>query len=317
MIISFWLEGRYLGDGLNFLGVFGHVNIDYLMNVTKLPEPNTCIQVDNVRKFNGGTGANIAILASSLGVRTALASFVGSDFPEDFKTSLQNSGVDIRDLKEIEDYKTPTCRIMTDPENNQMGIMDQGPMGVMDEFGIARYTVENSQIIHVGTGRPRYYKRIMKLASEMKKPVFFDPAQEIHYVYDADSFKELLNMSGALFVNRSELATALRYLGEADENTLLDHVDMCIVTLGKDGSRIFLKNERIEIPAIEPDRIVDPTGAGDAYRAGFYAGLSRGMDWKTCGLLGSSAASLILEVDGSVSKSLDWNSVLERTEKAY
>ena len=73
---------------MNFLGVFGHVNIDYIMNVTKLPEPNTCIQVDNVRKYYGGTGANIAMLASSLGVKTALASFVGSDFPEDFNTIL-------------------------------------------------------------------------------------------------------------------------------------------------------------------------------------------------------------------------------------
>ncbi len=138
-----------------------------------------------------------------------LASFVGSDFPEDFKTSLRNSGVNIRDLKETEGYRTPTCRIMTDPDNNQIGIMDQGPMGAMDDFGIARYTVENSQMIHVGTGRPRYYKKIMELAVELKKPIYFDPAQEIHYVYDADSFKELLSMSGTLFVNQSELATVL------------------------------------------------------------------------------------------------------------
>lgn len=298
----------------NFLGVFGHVNVDFIMDVPKLPQPNSSIEVSNVRRFFGGTGSNIAMIASSLGVGTSLASFVGTDFPADFRAALQKAGVDITDLVEVADFLTPTCRILTDPEQAQIGIIDQGPMAFMDDFEIARHTVENSQIIHVGTGRPGYYRKVMELARELNKPVYFDPAQEIHYVHDASSFCELLALSDALFVNRGELAPALRYLGKEDEHAILEHVDTLIITLGKDGSRILHHGEELTIPAIEPSVVLDPTGAGDAYRAGFYAGLSRNVDLEKCGLLGASASSFIIEAEGPVGRLPGWEEVLARAE---
>jgi sugar/nucleoside kinase (ribokinase family) len=297
---------------MSFLGVFGHVNIDYIMNVKKLPAPNTCIQVSKVKRMFGGTGANIAILASKMGVKTSLASFVGRDFPHAFKLLFKSAGVDITDLKEIKGEPTPTCRLLTDPEGSQIGIMDQGPMGHMQDFELARHTVKNSQIIHVGTGRPEYYKGIMQLANELKKKIHFDPAQEIHYVYNAASFRELLKFSDVLFVNKSELATALRYLKKKDKTSLLDYVDTLVLTLGKEGSQILSHREKIDIPAIKPKKIKDPTGAGDAYRAGFYAGMSRKMDIEMCGLLGASTASFVLEAEGPLGKLPSWNEVLGR-----
>lgn len=299
----------------NFLGVFGHVNVDFIMDVPKLPQPDSSIEVSNVKRFFGGTGSNIAMVASSLGVRTSLASFVGTDFPADFKEALKKAGVDITDLVEVEYLLTPTCRILTDPQQAQIGIMDQGPMAFMDDFEIARHTVENSRIIHIGTGRPGYYRRVMELAGELGKPVYFDPAQEIHYVYDASSFCELLGMSNTLFVNRSELAAALKYLGKEDEYAILEHVDTLVITLGKDGSRILHKGEELAILAIEPSVVLDPTGAGDAYRAGFYAGLSRNMDLEKCGLLGASASSFIIEAEGPVGRLPGWEEVLARAER--
>lgn len=299
---------------MSFIGIFGHVNIDYIMKVDKLPPPNTCIQVDDVKRFFGGTGANMAILASKLGVKTSLASFVGTDFPDDFKQRFIEAGVDITDLKEMEGFDTPTCRLLTDPDGNQIGIMDQGPMGRMDDFDIAEHTVKNSQIVHVGTGRPKYYKRVMQLAKELGKRIHFDPAQEIHYVYSPAEFAELLEISDVLFVNESELATALKYLEKDDAHALLEHVETLVVTLGKDGSQILHGNEIFNIPAIAPAEIRDPTGAGDAYRAGFYAGLSRGLDLKTCGLLGASASSFILEVEGPLTRPPGWEDVSERAE---
>ncbi len=296
----------------NFLGVFGHVNVDFIMDVPKLPQPDSSIEVSNVKRFFGGTGSNIAMVASSLGVQTALASFVGTDFPADFKAALNNAGVDIADLVEVEDVLTPTCRILTDPEQAQIGIMDQGPMALMDDYEIARHTVESSKVIHIGTGRPGYYRRVMELAGELGKPVYFDPAQEIHYVYDASGFRELLGMSNTLFVNQSELATALKYLGEDNEQAILELVDTLIITLGRDGSRILQDDNELTIPAIDPSVVIDPTGAGDAYRAGFYAGLSRNMDLEKCGLLGASASSFIIEGEGPIGRLPGWEEVLAR-----
>ena len=296
----------------NFVGIFGHVNLDYIMDVEKLPEPNTSTQVSNVQRFFGGTGANVALMAASMGVKAALASFVGTDFPKDFKDAFSNIGVDTHDLQEMKNFLTPTCRIMTDPENNQIGIMDQGPMGEMDDFPIAQHTIESSQIIHIGTGRPAYYRKIMKVASQLNKPIYFDPAQELHYVYSPEVFAELLNMSHALFVNQSELATAMKYLGYDDKTQILEHVELLVITLGKDGSQILTKSEEINIPAIAPKAVVDPTGAGDAYRAGFYAGLSRNKTLDECGWLGAAAASFAIEVSGPVGKLPTWEEINDR-----
>ena len=297
----------------NFVGIFGHVNLDYIMDVEKLPEPNTSIQVSNVQRFFGGTGANVALMAASMGVKTALASFVGTDFPKDFKDAFFNAGVDTYDLQEMKDFLTPTCRIMTDPENNQISIMDQGPMGEMDDYPIAQHTIQSSQIIHIGTGRPAYYRKVMKAASQLGKPIYFDPAQELHYVYTPEDFLELLNMSFALFVNQSELAIAMKYLGYDDKVQILEHVELLIVTLGKDGSQILTKTEEINIPAITPKAVIDPTGAGDAYRAGFYAGLSRNKTLDECGWLGAAAASFAIEVSGPVGKLPSWEEILNRS----
>lgn len=293
----------------NFLGVFGHVNIDYIMEVEKLPEPNTSIQVENVKRFFGGTGTNISMVAASLGVDTALASFVGTDFPQDFKEKLFSIGVDTFDLKEMEGYLTPTCRIMTDPEGNQIGIMDQGPMGEMDDFPVASHTIDSCRVIHIGTGRPWYYRRIMKAASQLGKPIYFDPAQELHYVYTPEVFRELLGMSHGFFCNESELARALEYLGYRDKKQILDHVELLIITLGKDGSLMLTESDEITIPAISPEKVLDPTGAGDAYRAGFYAGLSRNKGPEECGRLGAAAASFAIEVEGPVGKLPSWEEV--------
>ncbi|MDO9537671.1 MAG: carbohydrate kinase family protein [Thermoplasmata archaeon] len=296
----------------NFVGVFGHVNLDYLMKVERLPKPNTSVQVSNVRRFFGGTGSNIAMIASSLGVKTALASFVGKDFPKDFKDALFKAGVDTYDLVEKDSFLTPTCRIMTDPENNQICIMDQGPMGEMDDFPIAKHAIESSEIIHIGTGRPAYYRKVMKAAKKLGKRIHFDPAQELRYVYTPEIFTELLAMSDALFVNQHELKIAMKYLGIKSRAKLLDHVGILIVTKGKDGSEIITSSGDIEIPAIKPKKILDPTGAGDAYRAGFYAGLSRGMDLESCGRLGASASSFTIGVHGPVGILPTWDEVLER-----
>jgi len=284
------LEGRDMKDMHNFVGVFGHVNLDYIMDVEKLPAPNTSTQVGNVKRFFGGTGANVALMASSMGVRAALASFVGDDFPKDFDDALFNAGVDTYDLVKVKDAATPTCRILNDPEGNQICIMDQGPMLRMREFVIAAHTIESSEIIHIGTGKPGYYRKVMKAARKLEKRIHFDPAQELGYVYSPDEFAELLAMADMLFVNQHELKIAMKYLGIKNKDKMLDEVGIMVVTKGKDGSEIITPSGTISIPAIKPKRILDPTGAGDAYRAGFYAGLSRGMDLECCGRLGAAGA---------------------------
>ncbi len=299
----------------NFIGVFGHVNLDFILELPKLPEPNTSIEVDTKRMYYGGTGANIARWAAKFGVGTSLASFVGRDFPEHFRKALADEGLDLTDLMEMENYTTPTCWIMTDTEQNQVAFMDQGPMKVMGDFPVASHTVDSCENIHIGTGRPEYYEKIMLASREKGRRIYFDPAQEIHYVYTPASFRRLLDMADVFFANQNEMKTALKYMELGSKEELLDHVDMLILTKGKEGSQILTRNQILDIPVVKPGAVVDPTGAGDSYRAGFYAGLSRGYGLEESANLAAVTASFALENKGPQENIPIWDDVLARAEK--
>lgn len=296
----------------NFLGVFGHTAVDVILRVDTLPEPNSSIAVENKVTRFGGTGANIAKAASDLGVDTKLASFVGDDFDEDYRKELEESGVDTSDLLEIEGMRTPTCWIVSDRNEDQMAFIDQGAMENAPEFDIQNRAIEDSEVVHIGTGRPEYYEKIVELASDMNKTICFDPAQELKYIYTSDIFEKLLSKTEYFFCNEEELKVAKRYLGCSETDDLLDHVEVVIVTKGSEGSALHRSEGVDRIPAYEPENILDPTGAGDAYRAGFYAGLSRGYDLKGCCYIASARASFAVEYHGPQEASIGWEVVKER-----
>ena len=295
-----------------FLGVFGYVNIDYIISLPRFPEPNTSIKLTESKRYFGGTGANIARTASKLGVPVALSSFVGKNFPEEYYRLLKNDGVNVRDIVKVNDYLTPTCWIMSDQKQNQIAIMDQGPMEHMGEFSVRKYAASNSKILHISTGNPDYYIKIIEHATKLHKIIAFDPAQEIHYNYTSKKFKYILQKSKYFFANENECKTALKYLGLKNAEDLLNFVDIFILTRGKNGSIIYTNKKEINIPIIKPKKIIDSTGAGDAYRAGFYAGLFKGKKLKECGLIGACVSSFVLESKGPQLNNISWKKVIGR-----
>lgn len=295
-----------------FLCVYGHTNLDYIMSLEKLPPKNTSVDIIEKKRYFGGTAANVATMASALGVPTALASFVGTDMPLEFRRMMERFGVDLTDLKVVEGYETPTVWIVSDKEHNQIAFVYQGPMGVMDTIRPITNMAERSQRAHIMTGRPDYYLKVMEKLRDKGKKIGFDPAQEVHHVWDPGRFRKALTLSDVLFCNESELSTALRYTGTTKEEELLDLIPIVVSTRGAKGSVILTKESRIEIPVVHPRSIVDTTGCGDAYRAGFYAALYRGLSLFECGVLGSSAASFVIESRGSLTCIPTWDMVMER-----
>jgi ribokinase len=296
---------------MNFLGVFGRVVVDYMVKVPEFPKPNASIGIISQNRFFGGTGANIARMASCFGVKTSLASFVGEDFPEDFYNVLRDDKIDLADLRIVKGYPTPSCFVFTDGKN-QMNFIEQGPMADAARFEVLEHSVESSRIVHIGTGRPNYYKKIVKLCMELDKEVAFDPGQEIHYVYGKKQFKDIMRYSKYLFCNESELVRARKFLDIKRTKQILDYVDVLVLTLGAKGSEIHSVERKILIPPIKPRKFVDSTGAGDAYRAGFYAAVSRGHDLKVCGFAGAAASSLIVETLGAQTDIPSWKRVIAR-----
>src|SRR5467141_2399393 len=115
-------------DLRNYLGAFGHVVMDHIVTLRRLPRPNTSIEILGRRRSFGGTAGNLTRAAARLGVKTALASFVGEDFPSDYREALRRQGVDLTDLRAIRGATTPTAWIFSDSAGNQIAIIDQGPM---------------------------------------------------------------------------------------------------------------------------------------------------------------------------------------------
>lgn len=300
-----------------FLCVYGHTNMDHLLELKRLPELNTSANVLSKRSFFGGTGANVATLSSALGVPTALVSYVGSDLPPAFRRLMESKGVILDELMEVEGRETPTVWIATDEEEDQVAYVFQGAMADMSSYQLQVKGAKEALAVHLMTGSPDYYLKLLSQPYMLRKRRALDPAQEIHHVWDAERFRKALGYTDMLFCNRNELATALRYAGkDSPEELLGSHREMQVIvnTLGGQGARIYTKNEVLDVPAAKVD-VVDPTGAGDAFRAGFWAGLYRGMGWMDCGLLGCAAASFVVASPGSLTSIPDWDMVESRAKE--
>jgi sugar/nucleoside kinase (ribokinase family) len=298
-----------------FLCVYGHTNLDYIMSLGMFPEPNTSVNVESKKLYYGGTAANVATISAALGTPTALCSYVGADLPQGFRDLMESKGLDLRDLVLVDGEETPTVWIMSDHEHNQIAFVYQGGMAMMDDLPLRMRAAAESEWIHVMTGRPPYYLALMKECRRLRKRISFDPAQEIHHVWNREWFREAMSLADAFFCNENELRTALRYLGGDAPEDLLDHVELFVNTVGSEGSVVYTRDERIAVPAVKPRRVVDTTGAGDAFRAGFFTGLRRGASLRDCAVIGSATASFIIEERGSLTNVPTWEQVEERVSE--
>ncbi len=299
----------------NYVGAFGHVVLDHLLTVPHLPRPDTSVGLLDQRRYFGGTAGNLVRAAARLGVRISLAGFVGPDFPDDYRRALRAEGVDLRDLRTVRGSTTPEAWVFSDGRGHQMTVINQGPWNLAPNLPVLEHSVRDVEIVHLGTGRPDYYAKVAALAEDLDRTIAFDPAQEIAYVYDRRSFRSLFRKARYFFGNEHEVAEAMRFMGAGSVRELLRPVEAVVVTRGARGSTVVTAEGKIAVPAVRPRRVVEITGAGDAYRAGFYAGLSRGYDLRRCALLGSSVASFVVEEKGTQTNLPTWAQAIARARR--
>ena len=152
--------------------------------------------------------------------------------------------------------------------------------------------------------------------AKQKLPWIFDPAQQIIGLGKADLVAGI-KTSSCVIANAYEWSLLSEKTGMSVKDVLKVN-PLLIVTQGEDGVIIHSKKEgMIELPACKPDKVVNPTGAGDALRAGLLTGLSAGWPLKHCGMLGASLASFVVEQEGTLIDFLDVNDVWERAEVTY
>lgn len=281
-----------------FLAVCGHTNIDVQLKVQDLPAPGQSSPVLDRRIVHGGTAANIARHAAGLGVPTRLWSRVGDDLPRDWEEAMHADGIDTTFLDKVTGGRTPTCYVLTDLVDQQAYCMDQGPMAEMAAAPPGEALLEDlTGWLHLATGDPDAYMAISERARDQDIRVALDPGQELRFMYDAKKFERLLDRADALFVNEEELRVACDFIGYGDAVQFLDHVDLVVVTQGAKGANLFQDGKRTRQDAFPVDA-VDPTGAGDALRSGWYAALHAGKDLETALRWGQAAAAVCVQHSG-------------------
>ena len=295
-----------------FLSVYGHVTVDQILTLRKFPADNTSEDVLTKATSLGGTGTNIAVSAAILGCPTAICAFVGNDFPSMYEDFMRDSGLIMDEFVHVNGYDTSTAIVVNDPKLTQKVLFYQGPQGYADDLDmLLTRNAENSKFVHFCTGQPSYYTRVMKAVKGGPR-ISLDPAQESHRIWNADNFGPAMELSDYLFCNNFEGESLKKYAGVDD---ILDvDADLVVCTKGAEGSVARIGDERITIPLVKADRVVDATGAGDSYRAGFYAALYRGYDVPEALTIASAVASFVVEKTGALTNVPTWEQALERAE---
>lgn len=284
--------------------ISGSVAYDYLMTFPGLfheqilPERLKSISlsflVDKMSRQRGGVAPNIAYTMALLGGHPRLFATVGEDF-EEYRTWLEKFGIDTKWARVIPGKFTASFFATTDRVNAQIASFYPGAMA--DAAMLSIKNLENRpDLVIISPTDPEAMKKHAAECRELGVDYLYDPSQQ---VLRLDGNEIARDMDGAhfLFVNDYEFGLISKKTG-LDLSGMLQHVDIIVVTKGAEGAMIYTADDSISVPVIPEERIIDPTGVGDAFRGGFMAGYSHGWDWKLCGQVGSLAAVYCLEQNG-------------------
>jgi len=286
--------------------VTGSVAYDYLMSFPgrfsehilpdQIHQVSLSFLVDSMRKQRGGCAPNIAYTLALLGERPTIMATVGQDFGE-YRTWLEGAGVDTSAIVEVEDEFTSSFFVNTDLDNNQIASFYVGAMGKAD---ILSFRDLDYRAIEIAIISPNAPAAMIKYAQECQKlgiPYIYDPSQQIVRL----SGQELLEgTQGArmLIVNEYEFGMIKNKTGLSDEE-LLALPQITIITRGEEGSSIHVDDKVLSIPVVPSTPLVEPTGVGDAYRAGVIKGMLCGYPWEITGRIAALAATYVLEQHGT------------------
>lgn len=263
----------------------------------KMHTINLSFLVGELKKQRGGCAANISYSLALLGQSSKVVAAAGRDFDE-YQRWLVAHDVDVSGIRIYDEHPTACCFITTDRADNQITGFHPGAMQKAKELSLASERGDQDLFCIVAPDDPDAMVRHCREAKEADIPLFFDPSFQV-IALDGETLSEMARGARAVFVNDYEYAV-FQDKAERDDEGMLELADMWVVTLGEKGSEIHRRDrDTVRIPSAPARRVVDPTGAGDAYRAGFLAGLARGWDLAICGRMGSVAATFVIETYGT------------------
>lgn len=282
----------------------GSIAYDYLMSFPGyfreniLPEHldkiSVSFLVDDMVRQRGGTAPNIAYTLALLGERPRLMGTVGVDFA-DYEAWLQSKNVDTSCVQVVPGMFTASFFANTDKANAQICSFYAGAMSRARELSVTNLD-EKPDLVIISPNDPVAMDKYVMECCEHGIPYLYDPGQQV-VRSDPAELRRGAEAAHSLFVNEYEFELLQKHTGLSLE-AILKGVDVLVVTLGEKGADIYVDGTKITVPVVPPAQILDPTGVGDAFRGGFVRGESLGLDWETCGRMGSLSATYCLETRG-------------------
>ncbi len=274
----------------------------------KLGKQNLMFTAKDKKHFFGGTGGNISYGLGILDVKPLLFSVAGKDFKGEFENHLKNNGVDLRvDVKK--DGHTASFYGMSDDLRQQIGVYQPNAYGEVDETPLSKTLSKKDfesvgvAIFSAGTGKS-IYNHMKELRNKLgKKCIFiFDPGQVISVFYDKKLLEDTLKLTDIFIGNEIEFKQLESILGYGVDKLLKSGLRAVIQTLGEKGSIIYeMENnecKKTHISVVKAKKVVETTGAGDAYRAGLIYGLLNGMDLESACKIGAKLGAKNVETIG-------------------
>ena len=255
---------------------------------------NVCFLVPDMRREFGGCAGNIAYNLKLLGGDPLPMGAVGADFGS-YSQWLDRCGIDRRHVTEIADTYTAQAYITTDMDDNQITAFHPG---AMSHAHINDVTA--AQGVGLGIVSPDGREAMIEHARQFAAtgiPFVFDPGQGLP-MFGGDELNEFIRQADYVTLNDYE-SQLLQERTARSLDSIASEVNALIVTRGAEGSEIIYTGRRIGIPAARIDKAVDPTGCGDAYRAGLLYGIAAGMDWETTGRIASLMGAVKIENHGT------------------
>lgn len=278
----------------------------------KLHILNVSFMVERMEEKRGGCAGNIAYNLALLDEKPFILAAVGRDFA-DYAAFLVEMGLPLEGIRRVEDLFSATCNITTDLQSNQITGFHPGAMTLPCEYSFPHLKpADDIAIVSPGNlddmrALPAYYR-------EKKVAYIYDPGQQLP-VLSGEELLDGLSGSFAMTTNDYELNLICNKTGKTKAE-LQSRTQWLVTTFGEEGSTVTGAS-LTTIPAVPPRRVIDPTGAGDAHRAGLIKGLRLGLDVPEAACLASTCASFAVEEYGTQAHSFTKEAFLSRHREAF
>jgi len=304
--------------------VAGSIGYDHIMDfpgyfreqiiADRIDNINISFLVNSLKKVRGGSAPNIAYNLSLTGQKAEILGTAGCDF-ESYRQWLGENGIGTSLVRIREDDFTASCFITTDLSNNQITGFYTGAMAYDEQINMSEIPTDDVSMVIIAPTEPAAMTKWCDELQRIGIPYLYDSGMQIPRLSPDELVRGMLGAKIVIF-NEYEYDMMRKKTGLTTDD-ILDKAEIVVITLGEKGSQLFSRTGKVHVPAARPIKVVDPTGAGDAYRAGLLMGYFEGAGLEKMGKYASITSVYAVEHKGATEHRYTMEEFIKRYEENF